>query len=758
MKCFVAAFLGIAGLAVGQTLTVTPPSPVSLTIFLDTQNPSPAFSQPILIATTPSPLTGFISPIILGPAGTGQWLQFAVVPSQSSDCSSTNNYVGFPGMSVTTPAYICVEAVQTSPSLLKGDYFGSLQITFGSAQTNLGVALSVFPSGYLQLTDPFGTSFDGGSGQTISFPLVAGQPQPTVFVNVWADNNGVVCNPGDPGCNNAIATLDLFTRMDDGSPAPWIMYTLTDPATGTPTLTSPAELNISINPAQIPLGQSLVSGKIFLSSEGMYQGTDYVQVTTTAPTLSVSAVSVKPQSLSFSYRQGGTLPLPQSIQIDSNPEGFQFSAQSNANWVGISPSSGTTPATVQVGIDPTNLPLGNSMAQVTITVGSAAAILALSVNVTGASTGNYFVPMSPCRAVDTRNANGPLGGPSIGGGTSRTFAISGSACEIPSTATAYSLNFAVVPHGSLGYATVWPAGESQPLVSILNSPDGRIKANAAIVPAGSNGAISVYATDTTDVFMDINGYFVPEGTTGALAFYPLTPCRIADTRTAAGTFGGPSLTAGGNRSFPILSSPCSVPSKAQAYSLNFTAAPSGSLAYLTVWPSGRAQPNASALNDFVGSTIANAVIVPGGSGDAVSVFATDNTDLIIDINGYFAPPGSGGLALYTMQPCRIIDTRQPPGSPPFQSMIAVNVSGSPCSVPSSAQAYVLNATVVPPGFLGFLTLWPHGETQPLASTLNATDGELTSNMAIVPTTDGSIDAFASELTQLVLDIFGYFAP
>ena len=63
MKCFVAAFLGIAGLAVGQTLTVTPPSPVSLTIFLDTQNPSPAFSQPILIATTPSPLTGFIVPV-----------------------------------------------------------------------------------------------------------------------------------------------------------------------------------------------------------------------------------------------------------------------------------------------------------------------------------------------------------------------------------------------------------------------------------------------------------------------------------------------------------------------------------------------------------------------------------------------------------------------------------------------------------------------------------------------------------------------
>ena len=55
---------------------------------------------------------------------------------------------------------------------------------------------------------------------------------------------------------------------------------------------------------------------------------------------------------------------------------------------------------------------------------------------------------------------------------------------------------------------MWPTGEAQPGVSTLNS-DGRVKANAAIVPAGTSGAISVYATDTTDLVLDINGYFVP---------------------------------------------------------------------------------------------------------------------------------------------------------------------------------------------------------------------------------------------------------
>lgn len=84
--------------------------------------------------------------------------------------------------------------------------------------------------------------------------------------------------------------------------------------------------------------------------------------------------------------------------------------------------------------------------------------------------------------------------------------------------------------------------------------------------------------------------------------------------------------------------------------------------------------------------------------------------------------------------------------------------GSTCAPPSNAAAYIFNATVVPPGQMPYLTLWPDGEQQPTASTLNAYDGYITSNMAIVPTSNGSIDAFAAALTQLVLDISGYFAP
>src|SRR4029079_11290752 len=135
------------------------------------------------------------------------------------------------------------------------------------------------------------------------------------------------------------------------------------------------------------------------------------------------------------------------------------------------------------------------------------------------------------------------------------------------------LNVAVVPRGTLGFLTLWPSGQSQPLVATLNSIDGRTKCNAAIVPAGSNGAVSVFATDTTDVILDINGYFVMGSNPSALAFYPLTPCRIADTRNASGALGGPILAAQSTRSLPILASSCGLPANAQAYSLNFAAAP-----------------------------------------------------------------------------------------------------------------------------------------------------------------------------------------
>ncbi len=367
-----------------------------------------------------------------------------------------------------------------------------------------------------------------------------------------------------------------------------------------------------------------------------------------------------------------------------------------------------------------------------------------------------FVPVPPCRVVDTRNLNGTFGGPPIQGGTFRNFPIGQGSCGIPLGATAFSLNVAVVPMGPLGYLTVWPTGQSQPATATLNSLDGRIKANAAIVAAGNGGgAVSVFASNSTNVILDINGYFVSPKT-GSLTFYPMASCRLVDTRPQHG--GSGPIPGGTTTNFNMNTVPsCNVPATAQVYSLNVSALPNGPLYYLTMWPAGGPRPVASTLNDPTGTIVANAAIVAAGAGGDVSVYPTNDTNLVIDINGYFAAPGApNALSLYVGTPCRVLDTRQ--GGGEFSGKIVVDVVDSPCGIPATAQAYVLNATVVPDGALGYLTLWPDGASQPGTATLNALDGSVTNNMAIVSTTNGSIDAYASGLTQLILDTSTYFAP
>src|SRR5664280_828653 len=97
---------------------------------------------------------------------------------------------------------------------------------------------------------------------------------------------------------------------------------------------------------------------------------------------------------------------------------------------------------------------------------------------------------------------------------------------------------------------------------------------------------------------------------------------------------------------------------------------------------GGSRPNVSTLNDIPGQNIANAAIVVAGAGGEVSVYPTNNTDLVIDINGYFAPAGLGGLSLYGVRPCRVIDTRKVGNGLPFSGTLSppVDVVDSPCAV------------------------------------------------------------------------------
>lgn len=384
-----------------------------------------------------------------------------------------------------------------------------------------------------------------------------------------------------------------------------------------------------------------------------------------------------------------------------------------------------------------------------------------------------FVPVAPCRLMDTRAGQGTAGAfgpPTLGAGATRTLPIPSGRCGAFTGANAYSLNITVVPARTLSYLTIWPNGQPQPLVSTLNSFQGEVVANAAIVPAGADGSVNVFVTDASDVIVDVNGYFTTPLVQDGLQFYPVTPCRIADTRAGSGktAFGAPRIETAGTRTFPVLTSSCGIPSRAQAYSLNATVIPSGALGYLTLWPAGSSpRPPVSTLNSFAGAVVANAAIVPAGVDGAINAYASDATDLVLDINGYFAPQGPGGLDFATVTPCRIADTRQttgflgPFGAPALGpgATRTMTLPAGGCGIPTGAYAYSLNVTVVPSGPLGYLTAWPAGQPLPLASTLNSFRGFVVANAALVPAvTDGAISFFVTDATHLVVDINGYFRP
>ena len=131
-----------------------------------------------------------------------------------------------------------------------------------------------------------------------------------------------------------------------------------------------------------------------------------------------------------------------------------------------------------------------------------------------ASTPLPFIALTPCRVADTRGNGytGQYGPPSLFANATRSFTITGQ-CGIPATAAAVSFNFGALNVGAGGDLRVFPAGGAAPLVSTMNYNASTPNiANAAVVPLGTGGAITVQADATSiDLIIDVNGYYDGSG-------------------------------------------------------------------------------------------------------------------------------------------------------------------------------------------------------------------------------------------------------
>jgi hypothetical protein len=348
-----------------------------------------------------------------------------------------------------------------------------------------------------------------------------------------------------------------------------------------------------------------------------------------------------------------------------------------------------------------------------------------------------------------------------------------------------TVNPPLLPNGTVG------APYNQTLTATAGTAPYSFNLTAGGLPQGlslsSGGVISGTPTTAgpfsfTVTATDANGctgsrgysVTISGGAVSGLLYYPLpSPVRLLDTRPnfqacdAAGT----PLAGGTDRTEPART-PCSgIPANARAIVGNATVVNfiSGG-GYITLYPSDASRPNASNLNFTANHIVPNSFTVGLGANGASKIFTSADTHFIVDITGYYAPPGAGGLYIHPLpSPVRLLDTRPDPTFPSCffsntplvgNSTLSVTALGN-CDgaiIPSSAKSLVGNATVV--NFQsagGYITLFPEG-SPPNASNLNFTTNHIIANAFVVGLNGGgSFNIFASASTNFIVDITGYFS-
>jgi YVTN family beta-propeller protein len=257
---------------------------------------------------------------------------------------------------------------------------------------------------------------------------------------------------------------------------------------------------------------------------------------------------------------------------------------------------------------------------------------------------------------------------------------------------------------------------------------------------------------------------VVSGAAGELT--ALTPERILDTRTGVGTDGVVAQVGPGGRLDVQVAGRAGVPTAGvAAVVLNATITSPSAASFLTVWPTGIAQPNISNLNYVAGTTRANLVTVALGLAGQVSLFNEQgSTDVLFDVVGYYATvDGTPGSRYRPLAPIRVFDTRDGTGGVALEPVgpgatMQFDVTGAAGVPADDVTAIAINVTAVAPTASTYVTVWPGDVPQPNASNLNIDAGDVVPNLVIMRVPPSGVLNFfnAAGNTDLIADVVGYY--
>ena len=409
---------------------------------------------------------------------------------------------------------------------------------------------------------------------------------------------------------------------------------------------------------------------------------------------------------------------------------------------------------------------GNSL-----TVSALPAMSATLLVVDDAAVG--YVPLVPARLLDTRTGAQTIDDLAAGTGavesaTTRTLQVGGRGGVLEAAPKAVVLKLTAVNPGGIGYVTAWPSNAAQPLAANLSLNPNLSTSNLAIVKADS-GSVSLYngGIGKTDLVVDVQGYFPASST-----YTPVSPVRLLDTRGGQSTFDsqfqaiGP-LASQGTLDL-IVAGRDGVPANATAVVLNVSAPLPSSPGYITAWASGDSQPFIGNLNLNPNVTSPTLVIAKLGGNGKISLFngSSAATNLVADLQGWF-PQRSSFNAVF---PARLMDSR--PGATTVDHIAqatgqlggggrydlpVLNRAGVPLS---NVGAVVLGVTATNSAAVGFLTIWPAGQPQPLAGNLNLNPGLNITTLVIAKVgSTGAVSIYCGSPapTDVVVNVFGWLS-
>ena len=359
-----------------------------------------------------------------------------------------------------------------------------------------------------------------------------------------------------------------------------------------------------------------------------------------------------------------------------------------------------------------------------------------------------------------------------------TFAIQGTGCAAPGISVppqsrtvceGAPVTFSVTATGT-GLSYQWRKGG----MNINGATSSSYMIDAATMDDAGSYDVVVTGSCGTPVTSSVAILIVNNcpPTTG-LQFYPLAhPVRLLDTR--AGQPGcdapGAMISGGTSRTQTAGGRTCdglTIPVNAKALTGNITTVESGG-GFLTLFPSDVTRPLVANSN-FAANQILNNVFTVGlGAADgAFNIYVTTNTNVVVDITGYYAPP-SRGLYFHPLpKPVRLMDTRAgqtacfTPGTLLNAGSTTTQLGTTTCDgvlIPAGAQALVGNATVVSPQANGFLTLFPADAARPLIASSNFQTGiNMNAPFTVGLSPSGEFSIYTASTTNLVIDVLGYYS-